>query len=88
MQQTFAHPFRQHVQVYSQMLQKNKLLKFIINVLIRIIFTIFFLIFKSNCIIPTIKPNIIIIADIIYIHSLNINLQKYNIKYKVTIINV
>lgn len=30
--------------------------------LIRIIFTIFFLIFKSNCIIPTIKPNIIILS--------------------------
>ena len=27
MQQTFAHPFRQHVQVYSQMLQKNKSFK-------------------------------------------------------------
>lgn len=56
--------------------------------LIRITFTIFFLIFKSNCIIPATKPNIIIIADTIYIHSLNINLQKDNIKYKVTIINV
>ena len=32
MQQTFFHPFRQHVQVYSQILQKNKLLEFIVKI--------------------------------------------------------
>ena len=55
--------------------------------LIKTPMTTFFLHFKNNCIIPMTKPTIIIIADTITTHSLNINLKRDSIKYKATNIN-